>query len=119
MNDWMKRLEEYGADVTGALERLGGDKELYQVCIEMLWQDELYEVLWKQWQQAKQGQGSFCMEATFDAAHTLKGVTANLGLTPLYHTLSELVEALRKKDEVGAITCYSAFAKEWKAASEL
>lgn len=34
----------------------------------------------------------------FDQAHALKGVAGNLGLTPLYKTLCEIVEPLRASD---------------------
>ena len=34
--------------------------------------------------------------AAFDAAHTLKGVLSNMGLTPLYDCVSAIVEPLRE-----------------------
>ena len=38
------------------------------------------------------------VEAAFRGAHTLKGVAANLGLTGLQKTSSELTEALRTRN---------------------
>ena len=32
----------------------------------------------------------------YEAAHTLKGVAGNLGLTPLYEAVSDIVEPLRR-----------------------
>lgn len=40
------------------------------------------------------------IEASFNAAHTLKGVAANLSLTGLVQAASELTEQLRPKTEV-------------------
>ena len=37
------------------------------------------------------------VEAAFRGAHTLKGVAANLGFTPLQKTSSDLTEALRAR----------------------
>lgn len=37
-------------------------------------------------------------DSAFRAAHTLKGVCSNLGITKLYETASEITEALRAKD---------------------
>lgn len=38
------------------------------------------------------------LEAAAAAAHTLKGVTGNLSLTPLYEAYTEIVTALRNSD---------------------
>ena len=35
------------------------------------------------------------MTSAFEAAHTLKGVTGNMGLTPLYDAVCTIVEPLR------------------------
>lgn len=37
--------------------------------------------------------------AAFEAAHTLKGVVGNMGLTPLYQAVCEIVEPLRKREQ--------------------
>ena len=37
-------------------------------------------------------------EAALNAAHTLKGVLANMGITPLYDIVVQIVEPLRKGD---------------------
>ncbi|MBQ9120389.1 MAG: Hpt domain-containing protein [Lachnospiraceae bacterium] len=116
MANWKKQLEQYGADVSAALERLGGDEELYCMCIKMFLEDALYNVLWECRQRIERQQECFCTEQALDAAHTLKGVAANLELTPLYQSLSELCTALRQKDEVDAAEKYQRFVKEWERA---
>ena len=40
-------------------------------------------------------------KAAFEAAHTLKGVSANLGLTDLYDSVFPLVEELRNASDIG------------------
>jgi HPt (histidine-containing phosphotransfer) domain-containing protein len=39
------------------------------------------------------------IEDAFRAAHTLKGVSQNLALTPLYHSAATLCDALRGKQD--------------------
>jgi HPt (histidine-containing phosphotransfer) domain-containing protein len=39
------------------------------------------------------------VEEAFRAAHTLKGVSQNLSLTPLYHSAAALCDALRGKQD--------------------
>ena len=36
--------------------------------------------------------------AAFEAAHTLKGVVGNMGLTPLYEAVCVIVEPLRSRE---------------------
>ena len=39
------------------------------------------------------------LDAAFEAAHALKGVLGNLGLTPLYEPVAEMTECLRSKTD--------------------
>ena len=39
------------------------------------------------------------LDGAFEAAHTLKGVSGNLGLAPLYKAVCALVEPLRLREE--------------------
>jgi HPt (histidine-containing phosphotransfer) domain-containing protein len=85
------RLTVYGADITGALERFVGDEELYGECLALFLEDPSFAAL-----DRALSAGNF--SAAFDAAHTLKGVAGNLGLTPMYRAISALVEPLRSRD---------------------
>lgn len=91
MTDFMKAMKQYGADVDGAMERFLADEVLYKDCLKMFARDEGFETL-----------GTAITEKNykdaFDAAHTLKGVSANLGLLPLYGKLCAMVEPLRACD---------------------
>lgn len=91
MNDFITRLTKYGADVPSALERFLDDAELYESCTATFMQDASFAAL-------GQAIASANYEAAFEAAHTLKGVAANLSLTPLLRAISELVEALRAQN---------------------
>lgn len=114
VDEWIKRLEEYGANTQEALERMGGDKELYVMCLGMLCEDSCYAQLL-----ICGGSAQLCTTEAFDAAHTLKGVAANLGLEPLYAAFSELVEALRAKDEKKAREEYQTAVLEWERVMEI
>lgn len=47
-------------------------------------------------------------KAAFEAAHSLKGVTANLSIQPLFSLSSEMTEQLRQGDITGALQCFPA-----------
>lgn len=84
----LKRMEDYGADMTGAMERFMDDEELYGKCLELFVADKNFETLGEELRQED-------FQKAFNAAHTLKGVAANLGLTPMLTALTEIVEPLR------------------------
>ncbi|MDD6181488.1 MAG: Hpt domain-containing protein [Desulfovibrionaceae bacterium] len=88
METILHHLETWGCDVPGALERLAGDTNLYVSCLRMFTADKGFSQL----RAALECQD---MRAAFEAAHMLKGVAANLGLAPLLHPVSALVEELR------------------------
>ena len=48
------------------------------------------------------------LDAAFDLAHALKGVTANLALTPVYRPVEQMTELLRSRTD----TDYSPFLAE-------
>ena len=76
MREIIKDLRDQGCDTDGALARFLGDTEMY---FDML----LESLEKKDYQEA------------FNAAHTLKGSAAALGLTPLYESVCKVVEDLR------------------------
>lgn len=90
-----RRLEENGVDVGVTLRRFLGNEDMYAKFLQRFLEDPSYRNLGEQLRA-----GSF--EEAFRSAHTLKGVAANLGLTPLQNASSELVEELRgkKREEV-------------------
>ena len=81
-------LEEWGCDIDGALERFLDDKELYMTCLETVINDGNFAKLGVALEEENVPQA-------FDYAHTLKGVFANLGLTPMFMIVETIVEPLR------------------------
>lgn len=82
-------LEEAGCDTKATLERFMGNEALYE---KFLCKFAADTTLFEQISEAVEKQDR---QTVFMHAHTLKGVTGNLGLTPLYQRLSEVVERLR------------------------
>lgn len=88
MNILCKKLEETGCDIAGAMKRFLEDEDLYCSCLKEVLTDENFNIL-------KEGIAKKDMEVAFQAAHTLKGVLGNMGLTPLYNIVIKMVEILR------------------------
>ncbi|MEG2176127.1 MAG: Hpt domain-containing protein [Oscillibacter sp.] len=100
MTDLLDGLRAYGADVTGALERFVGDEKLYTDCFHLFLDDPAFGDLGR----ALTEQNA---TAAFEAAHSLKGLTGNLGLTPLFQTVCAMVETLRRGSLAGLDAPYA------------
>lgn len=88
MQNKIKNLRNWGCDIDGALDRFLNDDDLYKECLEMFLEDEnLFEL--------KKHINDTDQSVPFSIVHALKGVSGNLGLTPLFETLSVLCESLR------------------------
>lgn len=85
-------FEAYGADYQATMNRFMGNETMYLKFLDMLFQDDNLQKL-----------GSAIndnnMNSAFEAAHTLKGVVANMGLTPLYSAVCAIVEPLRAEKQ--------------------
>lgn len=90
-NEVLRMLADWGVSLKETMERFLNDEEFYLECLSDFMQDENLELL----NRALQNKD---YNAAFDAAHTLKGVAGNLGLTPLFEKIVEIVEALRRGD---------------------
>lgn len=86
----MEKLALFDFDEKRTMERFLNDKDLFWQCLEMFMDDKSFEGLMES---AKAGK----LDEAFDFAHSLKGVSANLGLGSLNGKICELVEVLRKK----------------------
>lgn len=91
MSKLIEKLSEYGADVQGIMERFLKDEELYKNCINTFYKDTSFDDLGVSIKSQQ-------YDTAFNYAHTLKGVSGNMGLTPLYNYIVILVESLRSKD---------------------
>ncbi|MCI2068058.1 MAG: Hpt domain-containing protein [Bacilli bacterium] len=56
------------------------------------------------------------LEAAFEAAHTVKGVSGNLGLTRLYKATSNTVALLRAQEKDKAVESYQEIADSYAEA---
>lgn len=88
MSRLIDKLSAYGADVQGIMERFLNDEELYINCLNTFFEDESFDALGVSIKNKH-------YEEAFNYAHTLKGVSGNMGLTPLYNFIVVLVESLR------------------------
>ncbi len=95
------RLTAYGADMPGINARFMGDYDLYVTCLSMLLSDGAFATL---------GEALRAGDAkrAFEAAHSLKGVIGNMGLTPLYRLVCVLVEEVRADRTDGLMPQYDA-----------
>ncbi len=97
----MAKLEElraFGANVEEGLGRCVNNEDFYLKMVTKSVADESVEDLEKAINDKD-------LDQAFEIAHALKGVFANLALTPLTDPVSEMVELLRNRTD----TDYSAY----------
>ena len=85
------KLFQAGVDVNDALERLGGDKALYENLLVHFKESHRFADLQKAMEDKDAAQA-------FQLAHALKGTAGNLSFTRLFDALLPVVEALRAGD---------------------
>ena len=92
-----KQLEENGTDVDTVLKRFLGNEAMYMKFIMKFLDDKSYQGL-------MESIGNRDYEEAFRSAHTLKGVTANLGIEPVCAAATLITDLLRNKqpEEVDA-----------------
>lgn len=88
MDTILLKLKDCGCDVDNALKRCVDDEDFLIDCIKMVMCDSNFDIL-------KQSIDNNDTSAAFESAHTLKGIIANMGLTPMLETVNEIVEPLR------------------------
>ena len=89
----MEALNTFGAKTEEGLARCLGEESFYLTLVDSAITDEQIKVLIGQ---IKEGN----LEAAFETSHALKGIYANLSLTPLYDTVYKLTEHLRAKEQM-------------------
>ena len=85
-------LREWGANVDEAMERCLNNEAFYLRLVGKAMEDPGFERL-------EEAVHAGDLEKAFDAAHALKGVTANLALTPILTPVQEITELLRSRTE--------------------
>ena len=113
MREFQEIFDAYGADYSATMERFMGNEALYLRFLDMLFEDESLQTLGKALEAGD-------MANAFAAAHTLKGVAANMGLTPLYQAVCTLVEPLRTGEQrEDYAVLYQAIQAEFQRAAQL
>ena len=112
MSKLIHLLSEYGADISGITERFLNDEQLYKNCIHAFYGDSAFSSLGIS---IKTGN----YDDAFNYAHTLKGVSGNMGLIPLYNFIADLVESLRSKDYSQVDYQYQKVMNEYKRSKDL
>jgi len=88
----IEKLREWGANVDEALERCLNNEAFYLRLVDKALQDPHFDRL-------KEAVGSGDLDGAFEAAHALKGVMANLALTPILTPVREMTELLRSRTQ--------------------
>lgn len=83
-------LTAYGADTASGLERCMGMADLYLRLVESVRTETKFDEL-------AQALAADNLDDAFSAAHALKGILANLSLTPLLTPIEQMTELLRHK----------------------
>ncbi len=96
-------LKEFGADTSEGLARCMNNENFYLMLVKKATQDKRLELLEQQIIDKD-------LDAAFESAHMLKGMYANLSLTPLTKPVSEMTELLRSRTD----TDYSALLNQAK-----
>ena len=110
MNGFKEKFTAYGADYTVTMERFLGNEAMYLRLLDMLFEDQSLR-------QLADALGAGDIEGAFAAAHTLKGIVGNMGLTPLYQAVCILVEPLRAGEQRGDyLDLYQAVENEFQRA---
>ncbi|MEG2378555.1 MAG: Hpt domain-containing protein [Clostridia bacterium] len=100
MDNMLAKLKDYGADIDGTMARFLDDVDLYKSCFAKYLQDEAFDKLGRALSEKD-------YKSAFEYAHTLKGITGNMGLTPLYSDICNIVEALRETDYSCLLSYYT------------
>lgn len=97
-NTELQMLEEAGFQVTPTMERFGNSEAMYKRFLTMFAQDQNIETL-------KDACNEHDAEKMFKSAHTIKGMSANLGLSKVLELTSKMCELYRsgKMDEAFAL----------------
>ena len=103
----IEKLRAWGADTEDGLRRCMNNEAFYLRLAEKAAQDPAYDKL-------KEATEARDLTAAFEAAHALKGVTANLSLTPLNKPVAEMSDLLK----AGTDMDYSAILGQVLAARE-
>ena len=88
----IEKLRAWGADVDEAMARCLNNEAFYLRLVDKGLQDPNFDRL-------KEAIAAGDLDRAFEAAHALKGVLANLALTPVLDPVREITELLRARTQ--------------------
>lgn len=106
-------FESYGGDYAGTKTHFMENDALYLHLLDVLFKEQSL-----QWLEASLKEKD--LSNAFAAAHTLKGIVGNMGLTSLFKAISDIVEPLRAEDsEADYETLFQRVKEEHEKADKL
>ena len=102
----IENLKAFGADTEDGVSRCMGNEEFYLKMVKMMLGDD-YKGKLKAALDAKD------LDAAFEVAHALKGVSGNLSLDPLTAPAVEITELLRARTEMDYTEIFVKLGEEW------
>ena len=105
MGEFKNLFEAYGGDYQATMARFLDNEAMYLKFLPKLFQDDSLHKLGDALDAGN-------LSDAFTAAHTLKGVAGNLGLTPLYESVCAIVEPLRQNKDAEFNEAYDAKANK-------
>ncbi len=88
----VESLVSFGANTEEGLNRCMQNESFYLKLVKMIPNDPSFEKLYHAVESGD-------LEGGFEAAHALKGVLANLSLTPIYEPVAKITELLRARKQ--------------------
>jgi len=108
----LHKLNAYGMDVTGTMARFGGNEALMMRFLLGFPKDQTMGSL-------RDAMTSGNREAQKVAAHSLKGLSGNLGLTPVFEASSAMMDTLRANEDTDVSSLYDALEQAYQAAIDM
>lgn len=104
--------EKLDIDYDSNLLKFGNNKMLYTRFLKKFLEDKTYIELEKYWNKEEYNEIE-------KAAHTLKGVSANLGISRLFKISDQLVKLIRMKEFGNLEETYEKLKREYKVTKEM
>lgn len=90
----IEELKKLGADTDDGLQRCMNDEGFYLGLVKTVLEDE------SGFEKLKTAVREGDLDSGFEAAHSLKGLYANLSLSNLFEPVSEMTEELRARNDI-------------------
>ena len=91
MSDYLDKLSASGVDVAGTMDRFMNNEDLYKRILKKFLADTSFDDAVRAKEEGREEDAQMYI-------HTLKGVSANLGLTPIFAITDEMMQYFRSDD---------------------